>query len=383
MKTLLKGGTVYRDHRFVAADILTEDGVIRQIGSNLEADGAEVFDVSGYRIVPGFLDVHTHGAVGVDVNAAEPEDIEKVCRFQASQGTTGWLGSVLTDTREQTLWCIEQFKQWEKLEHQGAELLGIHLEGPFLSPDYKGAMPEHLLQKPNLELLKEYQKAAEGRIRYITVSPELDGMVDFIAEIGKLGIVTAIGHSGADYETAQAAIANGAEGAAHTGNAMKLLHQHFPAIWGAVLENDRVFCEIICDGRHLHPGTVRLIIKTKGLDRVVAITDSIMAAGLPDGKYKLGVNDVVVVDGDAQLANGGSRAGSTLTTGQALKNLLKFTGRPLEEIIPMLTENPAKLIRVSDRVGYIEPGREANLVALDEECNVCRTYVKGMLVYKK
>lgn len=383
MKTLLKGGTVYRDHRFVAADILTEDGVIRQIGSNLEADGAEVFDVSGYRIVPGFLDVHTHGAVGVDVNAAEPEDIEKVCRFQASQGTTGWLGSVLTDTREQTLWCIEQFKQWEKLEHQGAELLGIHLEGPFLSPDYKGAMPEHLLQKPNLELLKEYQKAAEGRIRYITVSPELDGMVDFIAEIGKLGIVTAIGHSGADYETTQAAIANGAEGATHTGNAMKLLHQHFPAIWGAVLENDRVFCEIICDGRHLHPGTVRLIIKTKGLDRVVAITDSIMAAGLPDGKYKLGVNDVVVVDGDAQLANGGSRAGSTLTTGQALKNLLKFTGRPLEEIIPMLTENPAKLIRVSDRVGYIEPGREANLVALDEECNVCRTYVKGMLVYEK
>ena len=348
-----------------------------------QTDGAEVFDVSGYRIVPGFLDIHTHGAVGVDVKAAKPEDFEKVCRFQASQGTTGWLGSVLTDTREQTLWCIEQFKQWENLEHKGAELLGIHLEGPFLCPAYKGAMPEHLLQMPNLELLKEYQEAAEGRIRYITVSPELDGMVEFIAEIGKLGIVTAIGHSGADYETAQAAIANGAEAATHTGNAMKLLHQHFPAIWGAVLEDDNVYCEIICDGRHLHPGTVRLIIKTKGVDRVVAITDSIMAAGLPDGKYKLGVNDVVVVDGDAQLANGGSRAGSTLTSGQALKNLLKFTGRPLEEIIPMLTENPAKLIRVYDRVGSIEEGKAANLVALDEECNVCRTYVKGMLVYEK
>lgn len=383
MKTLLKGGTVYRDHRFVAADILTEDGVIRQIGSNLEADGAEVFDVSGYRIVPGFLDIHTHGAVGVDVNAAKPEDFEKVCRFQASQGTTGWLGSVLTDTREQTLWCIEQFKQWENLEHKGAELLGIHLEGPFLCPAYKGAMPEHLLQMPNLELLKEYQEAAEGRIRYITVSPELDGMVEFIAEIGKLGIVTAIGHSGADYETARAAIANGAEAATHTGNAMKLLHQHFPAIWGAVLEDDNVYCEIICDGRHLHPGTVRLIIKTKGVDRVVAITDSIMAAGLPDGKYKLGVNDVIVIDGDAQLADGGSRAGSTLTSGQALKNLLKFTGRPLEEIIPMLTENPAKLIRVYDQLGSIDEGKAANLVALDEECNVCRTYVKGNMVYKK
>lgn len=383
MKTLLKGGTVYRDHMFVTADILTEDGMIRQIGSNLEAGSAKVFDVSGYRIVPGFLDIHTHGAVGVDVNAAQPEDFEKVCRFQASQGTTGWLGSVLTDTREQTLWCIEQFKQWENLEHKGAELLGIHLEGPFLCPAYKGAMPEHLLQMPNLELLKEYQEAAEGRIRYITVSPELDGMVEFIAEIGKLGIVTAIGHSGADYETARAAIANGAEAATHTGNAMKLLHQHFPAIWGAVLEDDNVYCEIICDGRHLHPGTVRLIIKTKGLDRVVAITDSIMAAGLPDGKYKLGVNDVIVIDGDAQLADGGSRAGSTLTSGQALKNLLKFTGRPLEEIIPMLTENPAKLIRVYDQLGSIDEGKAANMVALDEECNVCRTYVKGNMVYKK
>lgn len=383
MKTLLKGGTVYRDHTFVTADILTEDGIIRQIGSDLEADGAEVLDVSGYRIVPGFLDIHTHGAVGVDVNAAKPEDFEKVCRFQASQGTTGWLGSVLTDTREQTLWCIEQFKQWEELEHKGSELLGIHLEGPFLCPAYKGAMPEHLLQMPNLELLKEYQEAAEGRIRYITVSPELDGMVDFIAEIGKLGIVTAIGHSGADYETARAAIANGAEAATHTGNAMKLLHQHFPAIWGAVLEDDNVYCEIICDGRHLHPGTVRLIIKTKGIDRVVAITDSIMAAGLPDGKYKLGVNDVIVIGGDAQLADGGSRAGSTLTSGQALKNLLKFTGRPLEEIIPMLTENPAKLIRVYDQVGSIEEGKAANLVALDEEYNVCRTYVRGKLVYEK
>lgn len=383
MKTLLKGGSVYREHKFVTADILAEDGIICQIGTDLETEGAEISDVSGYRIVPGFLDIHTHGAVGVDVNAAKPEDFEKVCRFQASQGTTGWLGSVLTDTREQTLWCIEQFKQWEKLEHKGAELLGIHLEGPFLCPAYKGAMPEHLLQMPNLELLKEYQEAAEGRIRYITVSPELDGMVDFIAEIGKLGIVTAIGHSGADYETARAAIANGAAAATHTGNAMKLLHQHFPAIWGAVLEDDNVYCEIICDGRHLHPGTVRLIIKTKGLDRVVAITDSIMAAGLPDGKYKLGVNDVVVIDGDAQLADGGSRAGSTLTSGQALKNLLKFTGRPLEEIIPLLTENPAKLIRVYDRVGSIEEGKAANLVVLDEECNICRTYVKGMQVYKK
>jgi len=238
-------------------------------------------------------------------------------------------------------------------------------------------MPEHLLRKGDLELIKEYQKAAEGDVKYITLSPETEGNIPMIPELKKLGIQVAIGHSGADYDTACAAIEAGARGATHTGNAMKLLHQHFPAIWGAVLESDKVFCEIICDGRHLHPGTVRLIIKTKGLDQVVAVTDSIMAAGLPDGNYKLGVNEVVVENGDARLACGGSRAGSTLTMEGALKNLLEYTGRPLREVLRLLTENPARLIGVYDRMGSIEEGKEANLVVLDETCNVLKTYVHG------
>ena len=376
-KTLIKNGQVYLDYEFKEADLLLEDGRIREIGENLSAEGAKILDAAGKKVVPGFIDVHTHGAVGVDVNGAAAEDFEKICRFQVSQGTTGWLGSVLTDTREQTLWCIDQYKKWKAMEHQGAELLGIHLEGPFLSAEYKGAMPEHLLQKPNMDLLREYQKAAEGDIRYITVSPEVEGIPEFIPEIRSLGIVVAIGHSGADYDTARKAIANGAAAATHTGNAMKLLHQHFPAIWGAVLEDDQVYCEVICDGRHLHPGTVRLILKTKGLDRVVAITDSIMAAGLPDGNYKLGVNDVVVVDGDAKLADTGVRAGSTLTMGNALKNLLAFTGKPLEAILPLLTENPARLLGLFERTGSLKEGKDADLVVLDDENSVVHTFVRG------
>ena len=143
-----------------------------------------------------------------------------------------------------------------------------------------------------------------------------------------------------------------------------------------------MYCEVICDGLHLHPGTVRLILKTKGLDRVVAITDSIMAAGLPDGNYKLGVNDVVVVNGDAKLADGGSRAGSTLTTGRALQNLLAFTGKPVEEILPLLTENPAKLIGVDNQYGFVKEGLEANFVVLDETCKVAATFVKGRKVFE-
>lgn len=383
MKTLLQNAEVYINHSFFHLDILLEDGRITGIGENLKETADLVYDLRGKKLVPGFLDIHTHGAVGVDVNAAASDDYEKICRFFASQGTTSWLCSILTDTKEQTLWCIDQYNKWKQIKHHGANLMGIHLEGPFLSPEYKGAMPEYLLQKyPNPTLLKEYQDAAFGEIRYITVSPEVEGMIDFIPYLKSLGMQVAIGHSGADYETAQAAIAAGALGATHTGNVMKLLHQHFPAIWGAVLEDDEVYCEIICDGRHLHPGTVRLIIKTKGLERVVAITDSIMAAGLPDGNYKLGVNDVVVLEGDAKLASNGVRAGSTLTTGNALKNLLKFTGRPLEDLLPLLTENPAKLIGVFSAVGSIEIGKEADLVVLDNNNDISITFVKGMECYR-
>lgn len=382
-KVLFYNGEIYKDRKFQKLNVLAEDGKIVRIGEWVSDAQAERVDLKGRRLVPGFLDVHTHGAAGVDVNSADAEGYEKICRFFASQGTTGWLGSVLTDTKEQTLACIEAYKRWKGIEHKGAVMMGIHLEGPFLNPEYKGAMPEHLLQTKNIPLVEEYQKAAEGDIRYITVSPEVDGMVDDIPKLKALGIQVAIGHSGADYDTARKAIANGAMGATHTGNAMKLLHQHFPAIWGAVLEDDNIYCEIICDGRHLHPGTVRLILKTKGLDRVVAITDSIMAAGLPDGNYKLGVNDVVVVDGDAMLADGGSRAGSTLTTGKALENLIAFTGKTAEELLPLLTENPAKLIGVDDRYGFIREGFAANFVVLDHENRVAETYVAGTKVFER
>ena len=343
---------------------------------------ANIYDVKGNRIVPGFIDVHTHGAVGVDVNAATAEDLEKICRFMAARGTTSWLCSVLTDTKEQTEWCIDQFNAHREMESKGANLLGIHLEGPFLSVEYKGAMPKQLLQNRNLPLLKEYQKRAKGRIKYITISPEIEGITEDIPAMKALGLTVAIGHSGADYDTSWKAINKGAASCTHIFNAMKLLHQHFPAIMGAALESD-IYCEAICDGRHLHPGTVRLLIKTKGLDKVVAITDSIMAAGLPDGNYKLGVNDVVVVDGDAKLADTGVRAGSTLTQDVALKNLLAFTGRPLEEILPMLSENPANLLGIADKKGTIANGKDGDLVILDRENGIVDVFVGGNLIDKR
>ena len=382
MEQYIVNGKVFLDGSFQEKTVGIKDGRIHILPKEeMPKEGAKVYDAEGKRVVPGFLDIHTHGAVGVDVNAATAGELGKIGHFMATQGTTSWLCSVLTDTKEQTLWCIDEFKKHKAMENAGADLLGIHLEGPFLAKEFKGAMPEHLLWDADVELLKEYQEAAEGNIRYLTVSPEIDGIVDAIPAMKVLGFVVAIGHSGADYDTSMKAIENGAASCTHIFNAMKLLHQHFPAIMGAAMESD-IYCEAICDGRHLHPGVVRLLLKTKGIDRVVAITDSIMAAGLPDGNYKLGVNDVVVVDGDAKLASNGVRAGSTLTTGQALKNILKFTGRPIEEVLMLLTENPAKLIGVFDKKGSIADGKDADLVVLDEENNVYDTFVGGKQVSK-
>lgn len=373
----IKGAEVYIDNGFSRKTIEIIDSKIKIHDENyVLPDDGELVEASGKKIVPGFIDIHTHGGVGVDVNAANADELEKIGEFFAKNGTTSWLCSVLTDTEEQTLWCIDQFNEYKKKKRKGSDLVGIHLEGPFLAKEYKGAMPEFLLRKFDIDLLKKYQERSGGNVRYLTVAPEVDGIAGGIKEITELGIAVSLGHSGADYETTMKAIENGATASTHTFNAMKLLHQHFPSIMGAVMESD-VYCEAICDGRHLHPGVVRLLIKTKGLNRVVAVTDSIMAAGLPDGKYKLGVNDVVVEEGDAKLADTGVRAGSTLTQNVALLNLLKFTGRPLAEVLPILSENPAKLIGIYDRKGSIEDGKDADLVLLDEENKISEVFVRG------
>lgn len=378
-KTYLVNGQVYLGRRFRPATVCMEDGKLRVLEAPCPTSDGEVFDAAGLKLVPGFIDTHTHGAVGVDVNGATAEDLEKISIFMASKGTTAWQCSILTDTREQTEWCIGEFLRHEKMEHNGADLVGIHLEGPFLAKEYKGAMPEHLLKKNDIPLVRHYQQLAGGKINYITISPELEGVQEMIPTLRELGIVVGIGHSGATYDQAMGAIAQGATVGTHVGNAMRLFHQHEPAIFGAILESD-VYCETICDGRHLAPGSVRMYCKCKGLDRIVAITDSIMAAGLPDGDYHLGVNEVVVERGDAKLKSNGTRAGSTLTLDVALKNMLKWLPYTLEEILPTLSENPAKEMGLWDRKGSIETGKDADIVLLDENNDVVHVFARGKQV---
>ena len=374
----LENAHIWKDGAFADEPLYMENG--RIVLPPAENAPAESVDMGGAYLLPGLIDIHTHGCFGVDVNAADREGYEKISRFAASQGTAGFLCSILTDTVEQTERCIRIAVDAIERPLPGARLLGIHLEGPFLSPQFKGAMPEHLLRQGDAGLFRRYQELARGHVLYMTAAPEVPGVLPMIREIA--GEVTiAIGHSAATYDEACAAIQAGAKAATHTFNAMRPFHHHEPGIIGAVLESD-IYCEAITDGLHLNPATLRLLLKVKGWDRVAAITDSIMAAGLPDGQYKLGVNDVTVKNGDARLTHGDARAGSTLTQARSVKNLLAFTGKPLETIAGLLTKNPAALLGLTGQ-GSLAPGSYADITAVTREGDILATIVRGETVYTR
>ena len=378
-KLLLKNGRVLTGGALEDVEVLVAGGRIAGIGEGLSCPGALPVNLHGNILAPGFIDVHTHGGFGVDINAAGRAEYEKLSRFYASQGVTGFLASILTDTVEATERAIDAAVDFIENPIAGAKCLGIHLEGPFLCEKYKGAMPPELLREGDAGLFRRYQKRARGHVRYMTVAPEVPGVIDMVSAL-RGSCTLAIGHSDADYETAISAIDAGVEGCTHTFNVMSLFHQHRPAVMGAVLERD-VYCEAICDGRHLHPGTVRMLIKCKGWDRVVAITDAMQAAGLPDGAYKLGINDVTVTDGDAMITGTNIRAGSTLTLAQAVKNIARFTGAGPEKVLRLLTANPARFIGEFYRRGDIAVGKDADFAVLSPELDVLASCSGGEFVY--
>jgi len=379
---LITNGRVLINDRLENVDVLVEDGKITQIASTINRSDVTHLDAANKLVVPGFIDIHTHGAVGVDMNNASLEELERVGEFFASQGVTSYLPTLLTDSKERFIDCLKGFKEARETLTSGAKIIGVHLEGPYLVPEYKGAMPEEYLQTPSLTDMNDYLNYTEGGVTRMTVSAEIPGMPEFIQAVHQRGVEVSLGHTGADYETSWECINHGATSATHTFNAMKLLHQHHPAITTAVLESD-VYAEAICDGLHLHPAIVRLLLKTKGYDKTVIVTDSMMAAGLPDGSYKLGVHDIIVTEGDAQLADGTSRAGSTLTMNQALKNLVAFTSKAAHEVIPLIAENPAKVLGVDDVKGTIKIGKDADIVLLNDELEVCTTLSLGNIVFQK
>ena len=364
--------------RVAACNLRIAEGKIRGILPPGDTYG-KTYDARGCLVLPGFIDIHTHGGCNVDFNNADPKDIRAARDFFASQGVTSFLPTVLADTEETMLRAVLAIAKARR-SMGCTQIAGIHLEGPFLAAAYRGDLPQHLLQAPSYPAFKRLQDACEGFVRILTISPELPGAQELIRRLSNEGIRVSLGHTGADYETAVAAIEAGAVSSTHTLNAMAWMSPSSPSVAAAVLESD-IFCEAICDGRHLHPAILRLLIKAKGLRRVVSVTDSTMAAGLSDGVYRLGSVEVVVRGGDARLLSSGERAGSTLTMLASLRNLMKFTGLPVEQAILPLTENPARLLGISHQKGSIEVGKDADLVVLDSNWKVRTTFSQGEVLY--
>lgn len=358
---------------------IVDDGRVVVDGTRIAAEApphAEVVDVSGHWLVPGFVDLHNHGGGGASFAGGTAEDVLRGVEAHRRHGTTTLVASAVTGDLD---FLARHAGMLAELAEQG-DIAGIHFEGPFISPCRKGAHNEALLRAPDPAEVRKLVDAARGHARMMTLATELPGGLDSVRLLTELGVIAAVGHTDATYEQTLAAIDAGATVATHLFNAMPPLGHRSPGPVTALLEDERVTVELINDGTHLHPAALRLAFRHAGRGRVALITDAMDAAGFGDGRYLLGTMEVEVTDGVARLVEGGSIAGSTLTLDRAFKRAVTVDGLPVEDVVAALSATPARLLGLADRVGSLEPGRDADLVLLDEDFDVAGVMRHGAWV---
>lgn len=374
---LIQSKRVWIADQFTAAAIKIEGNKI----ASILPYGSKPVDVDykDLRIVPGFMDIHCHGAYGFDTNDAEEDGLRKWTKKITGEGVTSFLATTITQSEEILTNAVANVAAVMETSYEGAEILGIHFEGPYLDMVYKGAQPEQYIVKPTIEQFERYQKAAKGHIRYITLATETDDDFELTRYLTKNGIVVSIGHSAATYEQAVMAYANGANSMTHVYNGMTPFNHRANGLVGASYRFRTMYGEIICDGNHSTTAALNNYFMSKGPDFAIMVSDALMAKGSPAGsRYIFGGNEIEIYpDGSAHLTNTGGLAGSTLKLNEGLRILVEEALIPFNYAINSCTINPARCLGIDKCKGEIRTGMDADIVVLEHDYRVCQTYCRG------
>lgn len=346
-------------------------------------EGVDVLDLSGKWVAPGFVDTHIHGFYNHATTDCDPEGVNASSAELVRRGTTSWLPTTFTESPESiasACAAIAQADEERGPEFCGAHIQGIYLEGPFFTSKHVGAQNPEFLIGPSVELFDEWQQKAGGRIRKSALAPEREGSVEYVSALAAKGVVTCIGHSDATYHEALAAVNAGASCFVHTYNGMRGLHHRDPGVVGCAMTTPATYAEIICDGHHVVPAAINAVVRAKGWDHVVLITDALGCAGMPEGEYMSGGLPVVMRDGACYLRDAPSLAGSVATMAQVVKNVYDWNIVTAEQAIRMGTEVPARSAGIDGVCGSIKPGRAADFVVLEDDLTLAATYLAGELV---
>ncbi|MFC2043329.1 N-acetylglucosamine-6-phosphate deacetylase [Chloroflexota bacterium] len=382
MKTILKGGKIITPDTTLENKslIIMDRNIIGiQSGDIDPSPGDRVIDARGYWISPGLIDVHVHGTMGFDTMDATPEALHTMGSFFAKHGVTSYLPTTMTETPEAIMKSITNVANCVQSD-EAAQHLGVHVEGPYFNPDHKGAQPEYNLRDADPS---EYESWLDtGVVKLVSIAPERTGSIAFIDRGITGGVEFSVAHSGASYEQVIESANHGLRQATHTFNGMSGLHHRRPGTVGAVLTDDRIYAQVICDGVHVHPAVIDLIVRATGSHRTILITDAIRATGLADGDYELGGEKIIVKEGISRTA-AGSLAGSTLTLDAAIRNMIAFTPLSFEEVLPMATSVPAKAMNWYGKKGVIRPGADADITIFDQKLNVRLTMAAGRIIFQE
>ena len=383
-KMLLKGHIISPIDSGEGKDILEIDGrsvtFIGPSGTLFPGSEHQIFDFGVNYICPGFINLHVHGSGGVDVMDNSYHALDWMSRALAEGGTTSFLATTMSAPRQELLEVVRTIANTGLRGTKGAQVIGAHLEGPFLNPGKKGAHKEEDLRPPDINEFKEYIDAGNGAVKMVTVAPELPDIIPVIKFARSRGVVVSLGHSVASIAQVDEAFAAGLSHVTHAFNAMGGLHHRDLGTTGAIMSMKQLTADVIPDGLHVHPSVIKILVQAKGIDRVCAITDCIRAGGMGNGIFEFGGRKVIVRDGAARLADG-TISGSVISMAEAVKTIVEKVGLSLNEAVKMASANPAGILGLNSK-GVLMPGKDADVVVLDRNFRVLMTIVAGKIVYQ-